>query len=88
MEFAIAKVSSKGQIVIPSQMRNNIRSGDEFLIVKDQNRIVLKDMKNIAEEMKDDLGFARRIDKAWKEYEKGMFNSKSKEAFLADIDSW
>lgn len=85
MEFAIAKVSTKGQIVIPSSLRGNIVNGDEFLMVKDEGRIVLKNMKSIAFDLKDDIIFAQRVEAAWKEYDKGKFITKSKKDFLKEL---
>ena len=82
MEYAIAKMSTKGQIVIPSGLREDIHAGDEFLIIKDDDRIILKNMENVAEDLKDDLIFAERVEKAWQEYDKGKFVKKSKEDFL------
>ena len=82
MEFAIAKVSTKGQIVIPSSLRGNIVNGDEFLMVKDEGRIVLKNMKSIAYDLRDDILFAQKVDVAWKEYDKGKFIAKSKNISL------
>jgi len=83
MEYAIAKVSTKGQIVIPSSLRRNIRAGDEFLIVRDDDRMILKNIKDV--DIKDDLVFAERIEKAWKEHDKGKFISKSKDDFLKEL---
>jgi len=83
MEYAIAKVSTKGQIVIPSSLRRNIRAGDEFLIVRDDDRMILKNIKDV--DIKDDLVFAERIEKAWKEHDKGKFVSKSKDDFLKEL---
>ncbi|MBS3174238.1 AbrB/MazE/SpoVT family DNA-binding domain-containing protein [Candidatus Woesearchaeota archaeon] len=85
MEFAIAKVSTKGQIVIPSALRGNISNGDEFLMVKDEGRIVLKNMKSIAYDLRDDILFAQKVDAAWKEYDKGKFIAKSKDNFLKEL---
>ena len=82
MEYAIAKVSTKGQIVIPSGLRKEIHVGDEFLIVKDDERIILKSMNSIAEGLKDDLIFAERVEKAWQEHDRGKFIKKSKKDFL------
>ena len=42
MEYAIAKVSTKGQIVIPASLRDDVEKGDEFLMIKDDGRIILK----------------------------------------------
>ncbi len=85
MEFAIAKVSTKGQIVIPTALRDDIRKGDEFLIVKDDGRIILKSMKSLAADLKEDLIFAERIEKAWQAYKKGKFKTTSKDAFLKEL---
>ena len=85
MEFAIARVSTKGQIVIPSSMRTDIKTGDEFLMVKDGGRIVLKDMKGLAADLKDDLIFAERVEKAWQDYDAGKFITKSKDEFLKEL---
>ena len=85
MEYAIAKVSTKGQIVIPSGMRKDINTGDEFLIVKEGDRIVLKSMGGIAEDLKEDLIFAQKIEKSWQDHDKGKFVKKSKKDFLEDL---
>ena len=85
MEYAIAKVSTKGQIVIPSLLRENIHSGDEFLMVKDEGRIILKSMKSLASKLKEDLIFAERVEKAWQEYDKGKFEAKTKSEFLKEL---
>jgi bifunctional DNA-binding transcriptional regulator/antitoxin component of YhaV-PrlF toxin-antitoxin module len=87
MKFAIAKISTKGQIVIPTFLRGNIKKGDEFLIVKDDERIIMKNMKKVAESIKDDLIFSERIEKSWNNYKKGKFVSKSKEDFLKNLRS-
>lgn len=85
MEFAIAKVSTKGQIVIPNPLRRNIQAGDEFLIVKDDGRMILKNIKDVAQGLKDDLIFAERVEKAWQDYDKGKFVTKSKDDFLKEL---
>jgi AbrB family looped-hinge helix DNA binding protein len=87
MEYAIAKVSTKGQIVIPSGLRKGIRAGDEFLMVKHDGRFILKSMVNLASDIKDDLLFAEQVEKAWVEHDKGKFVSKSKDDFLKELRS-
>ena len=85
MEYAIAKVSTKGQIVIPNPLRREIQTGDEFLIVKDEKRMILKNVRDIAKDLKEDLLFAKRVEKAWQDYDKGKFVTKSKDAFLKEL---
>jgi len=78
----ITRMSSKGQIVIPSEMREDIKEGEELLILKDENRIILKKVDKISEEMREDLEFAKRTEEAWQQIEKGESTSYSKEDFL------
>ena len=85
MEYAIAKVSTKGQIVIPTSLREDVETGDEFLMIKDEGRIILKSMKSLASNLRDDLAFAEEVEKAWQEYDKGKFERKSKENFLKEL---
>ena len=85
MEFAIGKVSTKGQIVIPSSLRNDINQGDEFLMVKDEGRLILKNMKDVAQDLRKDLIFAEKVEKAWQEYDKGEFKKSSKQDFLKEL---
>ena len=85
MEYAIAKVSTKGQIVIPNALRKGIRTGDEFLIIKDNERIILKSMKSLAVNLRDDLAFAEVVENAWQEYDQGKFVTKSKKEFLKEL---
>jgi len=86
MEVAVTKISSKGQIVIPSNMRKNIQVGDEFLIIKENKNFIIKKITDLAKTLKEDLLFAQRIEKAWKNYEKGKFKSQSAEKFLEELE--
>lgn len=62
----IIRLSSKGQIVIPSNMRNDLKEGDELVIIKDDERIILKKVEKLTEKIKEDLEFAKRIEEAYK----------------------
>ncbi len=85
MDFAIAKVSSKGQIVIPSSLRDGVSKGDQFLVIKDGGRLILKNMVGLASDVKEDIAFADRVEKAWLCHDSGKFISKSKDDFLAEL---
>lgn len=86
MDVAITKVSSKGQIVIPSNMRKDIAVGDQFLIIKEDNRYIMKKITELAKDLKQELVFAQRVERAWKRYEKGKFKSVSAKKFLEDLE--
>jgi AbrB family looped-hinge helix DNA binding protein len=87
MEYAIAKVSTKGQIVIPRNMRKDIKHGDEFLVVREGGRLLLKSMSTLTADLKEDLIFAERVEQAWQDYDKGKFKKKSREDFLKELVS-
>lgn len=88
IKISITKLSSKGQIVIPSNMRGDLKEGEELIIIKDDNRIILKKAEKITEQMKEDLEFARRTEEAWKEIDKGKFTSYTKDEFLKELERW
>jgi len=81
-------MSSKGQIVIPSNMRGDIKEGDELIIIKDDERIILKKAEILTEQMKEDLEFARRTEEAWQAYDRGEFKTYSEEEFLKRLEQW
>jgi AbrB family looped-hinge helix DNA binding protein len=88
VEVAITRLSSKGQIVIPSHLRKDFKIGEELLILKKNNQVILQRMKNIDDKFKDELRFALRTEKALKRYEKGEFKQKSAKDFLKEIEKW
>ena len=86
MDVAVTRVSSKGQIVIPSNMRKDIGIGDQFLIIKEDNRFIMKKISEIAKDLKQELIFAQRVEKAYNSYEKRKFKSSSAKKFLEELD--
>lgn len=63
MEVAVTKISSNGQIVISSEIRKalDISPGDKFLVIGEDNGIVLrslkkKDLKQEMEQLLSDIG--------------------------------
>ena len=42
MEVAITKMSSKGQIVIPAEMREGIHEGEKLVIIRNNGQIIMK----------------------------------------------
>lgn len=84
----IIKLSSKGQIVIPSKMRDGFNEGDELVIIKDDSRIILKKADDLSEKMKEDLEFARRTEEALRRFDNGKFISMDGEEFLVELEKW
>ena len=88
VQIDTTKISSKGQIVIPSNMRNDFKEGDTLLIIKDDNTILLKKANDLDERFKEDLEFARRTEEAYKRHERGDFKSLPADKFLEELDKW
>lgn len=84
----VTRISSKGQIVIPSDMRDDFKEGEELLIIKDDDRIILKKTEKISEQMREDLEFAKRTEEAWKRYEKGKFKEMNFDTFISEMKKW
>ena len=88
MEIALTKMSSKGQIVIPSEFREDIKEGDQLIIIKNDNQLILKKVNKLYKNLKEDLEFAKNTEAAWERYEKGEFKSSTAKDFLKDLEKW
>ena len=88
MDVAITKMSSKGQIVIPAEMRQEIHEGEKLIIIKNDEQLILKKVKDLEKNLTDDLIFAERTEAAWKRYEKGEFKSMDSKDFLKELEKW
>ena len=86
MEVAIVKISSKGQIVIPKEMRKNLKKGDKLMLVKEKDRLVLK--KIDSGKLREDIEFAASTEKAYQRYLRGKFKSMDAEEFLRKLSKW
>lgn len=88
IDVGIAKMSSKGQIVIPFEMRGDIKEGDKVILIKNDNQIIMKKAEYFGENLADDLEFAKRTEAAIRRHEKGKFMSLEKEDFLKELKKW
>jgi AbrB family looped-hinge helix DNA binding protein len=88
MDFAITKMSSKGQVVIPADMRTDIKEGEKMIIIRNEGQIIMKKATEMDAQLKEDLIFAKRTEEAFKRYEKGEFTSSTAEDFLKQLKTW
>ena len=90
MDMGITKMSSKGQIVIPADMRKDMKEGDKFIVIKDEEKILLRKMTKMDKKLEEDLEFAKRTNKALDDYEAGRGNwvEMDGEDFLKEIKKW
>ena len=88
MEIAITKMSSKGQVVIPSEMRKGIKEGEKLIIIRSNGRIIMKKATEMDKNLKEDIEFARRTEEAWKSYERGEFTEMDFDEFMKEVKKW
>ena len=88
VEIDTTTISSKGQIVIPANMRKDIKEGDKFLIIRDKSSFLLKKADDLDEKFKEDLEFVRRTEEAWKQIDKGKYKEYSSQEFLKKLKKW
>ena len=88
MEIAITKMSSKGQVVIPAEMRKDIQEGEKLVIIQSKDQLIMKKASKLEKNLLEDIEFARRTDEAWKRYERGEFKSMDVKDFLKELERW
>ena len=88
MDVALTRMSSKGQVVIPNEMRKNLHEGDKLLIIENDGQLIMKKASKLDINLKEDLEFARRTEEAWKSYDKGEFKNMDSKDFLKELEKW
>jgi len=88
MEIELTRISSKGQVVIPLEIRKKMKlnDGETLAVSARDDLIVLKKIKDPVE--KEDLRTLIEIKDAWKEIQEGKFKRMKSEDFLKEINKW
>jgi AbrB family looped-hinge helix DNA binding protein len=84
----LTKVSSKGQIVIPTDIRKKlgVKKGSILAVTAKKDMIVFKKLDT---KMKpEDLRILKLLEEAWEDIEKGRYKVYSKEAFFKELKKW
>ncbi len=88
MNIAMTKMSSRGQVVIPAEMREDIEEGDKLIIIKSDNQIIMKKANKLDKNFEEDIEFARRTEEALKRIEQGKGIEMSFDEFLKEMKKW
>ncbi len=88
MDIAITKMNSKGQVVIPAEMRKEISEGEKLIIIKNRDQLIMKKASQMDKNLEEYLDFAKKAEEALKRYEKGGFIEMSKEDFIKEIEKF
>ena len=88
IEIGLAKMSSKGQIVIPQELRKGIKEGEKLVLIKSGKQIIMQKASDLDKSLREDLEFAKRTEEALKRHDKGEFISYPEEKFLKELKKW
>ena len=81
MRMNITKISSKGQVVIPQEMREGFEEGSKLVVIRNDKQLIFKKVEDFDKNLEEDLEFAKRTEEAYKRHEKGEFVSMGKDEF-------
>ncbi len=88
MDVAITTMSSRGQIVIPAEFREDIKEGEKMVIIRSDGQFIMKKANTLEKNFMEDLEFARRTEEAWKSYERKKFKSMNPQDFFKELKKW
>lgn len=84
----ITHLSSKGQVVIPRDMRKDLSVGEKFIIIKKGRDLILKPATDTEENFLEDMDFAKKTLEALDRYSKGKYKEMSNQEFLDELEKW
>ena len=88
MDIAITKMSSKGQVVIPAEMRKGLHEGDKLLIIQNEKQLIMKKASEIEKNLAEDLEFAKKTEEALKRIEKSKGTRMEFDEFIKEMKKW
>jgi len=88
MDVAITKMSSKGQVVIPVEMRAGIIEGEKLLIIQNDGQLIMKKANKLDSNLMADLEFAKKTNEAWKRIEEGKGVRMDFDDFIDEMKKW
>lgn len=90
MDVEVVKLSSRGQLVIPEDMREDLdlKKGEKLLLVERGGVILMKSVRTVGEELATDLIALARAEEAWVDIEEGRAKKMSKKEFLKELAEW
>jgi AbrB family looped-hinge helix DNA binding protein len=88
VEFEMSRLSSKGQVVIPTSMRKDMKEGDKIIFIRSGKNILIKKASEMDKQFNEDLEFARRTEEAYKRIEAGEGITMDFDDFIKEMKKW
>ena len=84
----MTRMSSKGQVVIPQDLREDFNEGDIIVVIRNNDQIILKKATKFDKQLAEDLEFARRTEEAYKRIEAGNGIRMEFDEFIKELKKW
>ena len=88
MDIGITKMSSKGQVVIPVEMRKKIKEGEKLVIIADEEWFILKKAGDLSKKVLEDIEFANKTEAASRQIEAGKGINMEFDDFIQEMKKW
>ena len=88
MEINITKIISKGQVVIPKEMRKGFKEWEKLIVIRNDKQLILKKVKDFDKNLEEDLEFAKRTEEAYKRIEAGEGIQMDFDDFVKEMEKW
>ena len=79
------KLSTKGQVVIPEEIREGMDAGTIFIVTRRNDLIILKKAEGLTKQEMEEM---KELDKIWKEIDSGKCKSYSEKEFFEKLKEW
>lgn len=88
IELATGTMSTKGQVVIPLDLREGFDAGRKLVFLRKDNGILVKRADKVAKKLLEDAIVSQRVREAYKRYDEGKFVEMDSKDFLERIKKW
>ena len=88
IDVGITRMSTKGQIVIPAEMRGEFNVGEKLVIIKTDEQMIIKKASRLSKNLEEDVEFAKKTEEALKRYEAGEFAEMDFDEFMEQAKKW
>jgi len=88
MDVGITKMSTKGQIVIPIDLRGEFDIGEKLIVIKDNKKLIIKKASELDKNLAEDLEFAKRTEEALQRIEHGKGTEMEFDDFISEMKKW
>ena len=87
MEIAMTKISSRGQIVIPAEIREDFPEGEKLVIIKKDHQLLIEKVDDLGDKFKEDWEFAKSTEAILRKVKTGE-KTLNEEEFMKEIEMW